>query len=81
MALQHPSCHAVHPALDSLSSKAVARAPTQACRARRCLVTMSSYTGGEDFSKADRVVSELGDSGADVVHVADLTAEALQKHK
>ena len=27
----------------------------------RCLVTKSSYTGGEDFSGADMIVDELGD--------------------
>ena len=29
----------------------------------RCLVTKSSYTGGEDFALADRVVDKLGDEG------------------
>ena len=29
----------------------------------RCIVTVSSYTGDEDFSQADRVVPDL-DSGA-----------------
>ena len=29
----------------------------------RCLVTVSSYTGDEDFSEAVLVVSDLGDPG------------------
>ena len=27
----------------------------------KCLVTISSYTGDEDFTEADKIVSELGD--------------------
>ena len=30
-----------------------------------CLVTMATYTGGEDFARADRVVPSLGEDGAD----------------
>jgi beta-phosphoglucomutase-like phosphatase (HAD superfamily) len=30
-----------------------------------CIVTISSYTGGEDFNQADRVVADL-DAGIDL---------------
>jgi len=33
----------------------------------KCLVTISGYTGNEDFSEADSVVSELGESGTDCI--------------
>jgi len=37
-----------------------------------CLVTISAYTGDEDFSEADRVVSELGDPPGEVVTLESL---------
>jgi HAD superfamily hydrolase (TIGR01509 family) len=37
-----------------------------------CLITTSTYTRDEDFSEADRVVSELGDPPDDVVSLPDL---------
>jgi HAD superfamily hydrolase (TIGR01509 family) len=39
-----------------------------------CIVTKSSYTGDEDFTGADRVVSELGDGAAVQVSLADCMA-------
>jgi HAD superfamily hydrolase (TIGR01509 family) len=39
-----------------------------------CIVTKSSYTGDEDFSGADKVVSELGDGEAAQVSLADCRA-------
>ena len=39
-----------------------------------CIVTTSVYTATEDFSGADRVVSELGDSPGDCVTIEDLKA-------
>ena len=39
-----------------------------------CIVTTSSYTGDEDFSGADRVVSELGDGDAVQVGLDDCRA-------
>jgi HAD superfamily hydrolase (TIGR01509 family) len=40
-----------------------------------CLVTTSTYTGGDDFSAADRVVPELGEPGqAGCVSLDDLEA-------
>jgi len=37
-----------------------------------CVVTTSSYTGEEDFSEADAVWAELGESGDDCVTLDDL---------
>ena len=37
-----------------------------------CLVTISAYTGDEEFSEADRVVSELGDPPGEVVTLESL---------
>jgi len=37
-----------------------------------CLVTISSYTGEEDFTLADRVVSDLGDPPGPTVALSDL---------
>jgi HAD superfamily hydrolase (TIGR01509 family) len=42
----------------------------------RCVVTMSTYTRGEDFREADRVVSELGDPPDACVTMGDLGAIA-----
>jgi hypothetical protein len=40
-----------------------------------CLITTSTYTGGDDFTAADRLVSELGDPGAsEWVSLDDLRA-------
>ena len=40
-----------------------------------CIVTMSTYTAGEDFSAADRVVSALGEPGdEECVRLPDLRA-------
>ena len=40
-----------------------------------CCVTMSTYTGEEDFTGADKIVPELGEPGRDVcVSLADLKA-------
>lgn len=39
-----------------------------------CIVTISSYTGGEDFSGAAKVVSDLGDPPATHVTLADCRA-------
>ena len=40
-----------------------------------CLVTMSTYTAGEDFTSADRIVAALGEPGDEVcVTLADLKA-------
>ena len=43
-----------------------------------CLVTISSYTGDEDFSEADKVVAELGDCPANIT-LDDLKALSLNK--
>lgn len=32
----------------------------------RCIVTVSSYTGGEDFALADRIVDDLDSGGVDI---------------
>ncbi len=37
-----------------------------------CLVTVSSYTGEENFSLADRVVPDLGDPPSQFIAIADL---------
>ena len=37
----------------------------------KCIVTLSSFTGDEDFSGAHRVVSDLGEEGPDVVRLED----------
>lgn len=40
-----------------------------------CLVTMSTYTADDDFSGADRIVSELGEPGSKLcVTLADMRA-------
>ena len=43
-------------------------------------MTVSAYTGNEDFSQADRVVKDLclGDSSKQI-KLADLTLKALQQ--
>jgi HAD superfamily hydrolase (TIGR01509 family) len=38
----------------------------------RCVVTMSAYTKGEDFSEADRVVADLGDPPGEYLSLGDL---------
>ena len=35
----------------------------------KCVVTVSSYTAGEDFSRADLVLTCLGDPGGEVCEV------------
>jgi beta-phosphoglucomutase-like phosphatase (HAD superfamily) len=46
-----------------------------AVRARlHCIVTLSSYTGGEDMSEADLVVTSLGDPGEPARVVANRSA-------
>lgn len=40
----------------------------------RCVVTISSYTGEEDFSAADRVVPDLDSGGIDIAACRALTA-------
>jgi len=40
----------------------------------RCLVTKSSYTGGEDFTGADKIVDELGDDPSTGVTLETLTS-------
>jgi len=35
----------------------------------KCVVTINDYTAAHDFSGADLVVSELGEPGADAIHV------------
>ena len=40
-------------------------------------MTTSSYTKDEDFSQADAVVSELGDSGSEAVSLDTLTLQGL----
>jgi HAD superfamily hydrolase (TIGR01509 family) len=37
----------------------------------RCVVTVSGYTGGEDFSQAQIVLSCLGDPGGEVCHILE----------
>jgi hypothetical protein len=37
-----------------------------------CIITKSSYTGNEDFSEADAVYDELGDSSHVQVKLSDL---------
>jgi len=39
-----------------------------------CIVTISSYTGGEDFTGAELVVPELGDGDAIAIRLADCQA-------
>jgi HAD superfamily hydrolase (TIGR01509 family) len=39
-----------------------------------CIVTVSSYTGDEDFSLADRVVPDLGEAPGTMVALKDLSA-------
>jgi len=39
-----------------------------------CIVTISSYTGGEDFTGAELVVPELGDGDAITIRLADCQA-------
>ena len=44
-----------------------------------CLVTMSTYTADDDFSGADRIVSELGEPGSKLcVTLADMRAMLKQ---
>jgi beta-phosphoglucomutase-like phosphatase (HAD superfamily) len=40
----------------------------------RCIVTVSSYTGEEDFALADCVVEDLGDPPGKTVTLKDLAA-------
>ena len=44
----------------------------------RCLVTVSDYTVGEDFSEADLVVTSLGDPGGEVARVLASHGPAVQ---
>lgn len=44
-----------------------------------CLVTKSSYTGDEDFTEADKVVSELGDAATAGITIDDLMRIAANK--
>lgn len=44
-----------------------------------CLVTISAYTADEDFSEADRVVSELGDPPAEVITLQSLEEMVIKK--
>ena len=37
----------------------------------KCVVTVSGYTGGEDFSQAEIVLSCLGDPDGEVCHVLE----------
>jgi beta-phosphoglucomutase-like phosphatase (HAD superfamily) len=43
----------------------------------KCIVTTSSYTAGEDFQGADRVIAELGD-GPGALAFEDIRALALK---
>ncbi len=43
-----------------------------------CVVTTSTYTGDEDFTRADRVVDELGDDPVQI-RIADLAALCAQE--
>ena len=44
-------------------------------------MTVSAYTGNEDFSQADRVVKDLclGGDSSKQIKLADLTLKALQQ--
>ena len=44
-----------------------------------CIVTMSSYTGGEDFTGATQVVSELGDGAGVQITLADCRVAAAAR--
>lgn len=44
-----------------------------------CLITISSYTGDEDFSEADKVVNELGDSADTNIRIEDLEQIVIEK--
>ena len=38
----------------------------------KCLVTVSSYTGDENFAHADRVVPDLGDPPGQIITISEL---------
>jgi beta-phosphoglucomutase-like phosphatase (HAD superfamily) len=37
----------------------------------KCVVTVSGYTGGEDFSQAEIVLSCLGDPDGEICHILE----------